>query len=242
MPCHRARGAGFNLLELMVVLGTMTILLGLLLPVAVRAREAARTVKCAAQLRQVGQAILNYTVANHEMLPAWSDSHCYPDDFNTTDPAGPGWIPLISRFAGGAQPDSPLYTCPSYPGDAPATTYFLAARYCGSQQPPTHSFPIARIKLSSQFILSGDVTNELWYASPIGISLLGFDNVDKDDNVGQCVLFAGEASGFNMHHAGNNLLFADGHVAAFRSFDPQSMTYHPTERRNWNQITPATLP
>ena len=41
--------------------------------------------------------------------------------------------------------------------------------------------------------------------------------------------FFGEAGGFNLHRAGNNLLFADGHVTSFRKFDPQSITFHPSD-------------
>ena len=57
-----------------------------------------------------------------------------------------------------------------------------------------------------------------------------------------CVLFFGEEGGLNMHRAGNNILFADGHVAAFRKFDPQSLTYHPTERKNWDEFGEANTP
>src|SRR5688572_11494624 len=181
-PPHRRRTA-FSLIELIVVIGTIAILIGLLMPVSIRVREAARAVKCAAQLRQIGQAILNYTTASGGLLPAWSGTHSYPDDINPNDPDGPGWILLIERFAGGAKTDSPLYNCPSHGGDDRPVTYFLAARYCGSQQPASKSFPLTRIKLSSQFILSGDVTNQFWYPSPSGTSPLSYDNTDKDDNL-----------------------------------------------------------
>ena len=238
----RLRAGGFTIIELLVVIGIITILLGLLLPVSMRVREAARTVQCASQLRQIGQAIINYTTANSGMLPAWSGTHSYPDDVKPDDQDGPGWIVLIERFAGGAKPDSPLYNCPSFSSDERAVNYFLAARYCGSQQPPSKSFPITRIKLSSQFVLSGDVTNQMWYTPPAGTSNVGYDNTDKDDNISPCVLFFGEEGGLNMHRAGNNLLFADGHVKAYRKYEPQSITYHPTERKNWDEFGDANTP
>jgi prepilin-type N-terminal cleavage/methylation domain-containing protein/prepilin-type processing-associated H-X9-DG protein len=237
------RHRGFSLIELLVVIGMIAILIGIVMPVTVRVREAARTVKCASNLRQIGQAILNYTTASGGLLPAWSGTHSFPDDVRPDDPDGPGWIVLIDKYTGGAKPDSPLYNCPSFgsAGDR-AVNYFLAARYCGSQLPPSKSFPVTRVKLSSQFVLSGDVTNQAWYPSPMGTSPLDYDNTDKDDNMTPCVLFAGEENGFTMHRAGNNLLFADGHVTPHRKYDPQSITYHPTERRNWSDFGETNPP
>src|SRR5947208_11848566 len=112
---HRSRHRAFTLIELLVVIGIIAILLGILLPTIARVRESANTIKCAAQLRQIGQAIINYTTANGGMLPAWSSYHSYPDDINPNDAHAPGWIVLIERFSG-AKPDSLLYNCRSYPG------------------------------------------------------------------------------------------------------------------------------
>ena len=232
------RRFAFSLIELMLVIGIIAVLIAIILPTLTRVREAANTIKCAAQLRQIGQAIINYT-ANHDgLLPAWGGSHSYPNDIRPDDPLGPGWITLIEPYTH-CKPDSPLYTCPSYRGDDHAVTYFLAARYTGGQVPDNSSMPISRIKLSSQFVLSGDVTNDYWYRPPVGQWLEDFDNIDKDDNLRPCVLFFGEEGGFNMHRAGNNVLFADGHVTPFRKYDPQAMTYHPTERRNWGEVERA---
>ena len=82
---------------MLVVIGIVAILLGLLLPVITRVRESARTVQCASQLRQIGQAIVNYTTANQGLLPAWAGTHSYPDDVRPDDPDGPGWIVLLER-------------------------------------------------------------------------------------------------------------------------------------------------
>jgi prepilin-type processing-associated H-X9-DG protein len=169
------------------------------------------------------------------MLPAWSGSHSYPNDVNAADPLGPGWLACLESSIG-AKPDSPLYICPAYPVADGTITYFLAARYAGGLTPPVSSIPMARIQLSSQYVLSGDVGNVYWYRPPVGDWPQDFDNIDKDDNLYPCVAFFGETGGRNMHRAGNNLLFADGHVAPFRKYDPQAITFHPTERRNWNEV------
>jgi type II secretory pathway pseudopilin PulG len=59
----------FTLVELLVVIGIIVILMGILLPVASRAQESARRVKCASNLRQFGQAILTYSSASGGQFP-----------------------------------------------------------------------------------------------------------------------------------------------------------------------------
>lgn len=55
-----ARSRAFTLIELLVVIGMIGILIGLLLPSLARAQQAAKAIKCEAQLHDIGLALLNY--------------------------------------------------------------------------------------------------------------------------------------------------------------------------------------
>lgn len=55
------RSRGFTLVELLVVVGILSVLIALLMPALARARRHARRVHCAANLRSMGQALMMYT-------------------------------------------------------------------------------------------------------------------------------------------------------------------------------------
>lgn len=66
---RRRTTTAFTLVELLVVIGIIALLVSILLPALNRARESGNLVKCQANLRTIGQAMMIYTNANKGTLP-----------------------------------------------------------------------------------------------------------------------------------------------------------------------------
>src|SRR4051794_17426070 len=64
-----ARSGGFTLVELLVVIAIIAVLISILLPTLGRARASARSVQCMSNLRQIGQAVQMYSIAQKGSLP-----------------------------------------------------------------------------------------------------------------------------------------------------------------------------
>ena len=69
MRASRSRSTGFSLVELLVVIGIIAVLMGLLFPALQRAKESARRIECASNLRQVAMTFIMYANENKQRLP-----------------------------------------------------------------------------------------------------------------------------------------------------------------------------
>ena len=68
-PSTRRSRSAFTLVELLVVIGIIALLMSILLPALGKAREHARQVKCANNIKQLYYSILMYTADNKGRLP-----------------------------------------------------------------------------------------------------------------------------------------------------------------------------
>jgi prepilin-type N-terminal cleavage/methylation domain-containing protein/prepilin-type processing-associated H-X9-DG protein len=245
MPAGRPRG--FSLIELLVVIGIIGILIALLMPALHRARQQAWTVKCAAQLHELGQGLSIYAAQNKGALPTTSFWHIAGGgpggDGTGEDSPGLGWTEELAPCF--ASPLSKVYECPAFP-EGFEINYFLEARW--ARRNGRQNMLLSQIRTASLFVLSGDCTGGMLYHPWFGIrSDFTTTDCDKDDALDPCLTFFGDSGGGqSMHHGGNNILFADGHVQWARKFDPQAMTFHPVQMQAWKDVTidqqPTTQP
>ena len=88
----------FTLLELLVTLAIVLILVSLVLPAVQRAREAARSARCLANLRQIGVALHSY-YSTHQI---WPCGWVLENPFEATD-NGWGWLAMLLPQMDGRQ-------------------------------------------------------------------------------------------------------------------------------------------
>jgi prepilin-type N-terminal cleavage/methylation domain-containing protein len=68
-PIGSRNAKGFTLVELLVVIGIIALLISVLLPVLQTAKRSAQSLKCLSNMRQMGQAIQGFALANDGRAP-----------------------------------------------------------------------------------------------------------------------------------------------------------------------------
>lgn len=112
----------FTLVELLISMAVLGLLIALLLPGLARARESARRVRCASNLRQLATAILSYCDDNHGLMPGIASNPQLKWDWIYWATSDHAWVesgvvhhefgrgPLI-KYLG--HPEPAVFRCPS---------------------------------------------------------------------------------------------------------------------------------
>jgi prepilin-type N-terminal cleavage/methylation domain-containing protein len=237
-PGPRPAIGAFTLIELLVVITIIAVLIGILLPALAGARDAARTTRCLANVRSIGQGLTMYADDDRGNFPHWSGWQLWDGgptgDGTGGDSPGPGWMELLMSHIDSKE----VYQDPGRPRDLAPFCYFLQERYTYIRTGTTYTcLNMAQVQFSSAFILAGGCNNPGLYAAPYGTVTNGPD-CDQDDATQPAVFFSGETHAHGSTTATNaphptNLLFLDDHAGSFTRFDPARMTWHAFKFTSW---------
>ena len=111
---RRPKPTAFTLVELLVVIGIIALLISILLPALNKAKRSANTVKCAANLRGIGQGFEVYTTMNKGyIIPSYTmqnDIGGTAEQFRIE-----GWASILHRdklIPGNRDNSGSVFTCP----------------------------------------------------------------------------------------------------------------------------------
>lgn len=131
---------GFTLVELLVVIGIISLLISILLPTLNRVRETARSAKCMNNMRQIALATINYANDNNGLMPGRAGTGALV--FNGDVSQSWDWIAWQS-------PIDPVTGAPST-GANQNLTYSALAKYMGIAY-RNHSTPQEAVAISNSY-------------------------------------------------------------------------------------------
>ena len=216
----------FTLIELLVVIAIIGILAALLLPSLSRARAKAAAAQCCSNLRQIYVAMSMYADDHDEMFP--ESGAFIPWDQTDSKTGLTSWMQQIFPYS----KSQSIYHCPL---DTRSNySYFngVRAAYVAGGATSFISVDRRRIVYPQAYVLSGDTGGTATSAGQFDPA-----DADKDDYSQNCVGGPSGGAGVWMdwqrHGAGQNLLFADGHVQWYGGYVASDMTFRYDTMSAW---------
>jgi prepilin-type N-terminal cleavage/methylation domain-containing protein/prepilin-type processing-associated H-X9-DG protein len=237
MKLSSRKAKGFTLVELLVVIGIIALLISILLPSLNRAREQANRVKCASNLRQIGQGIQMYANENKGNFPrTYFDPGLADSIADTTGALQAKSFADVPGQAGPVQKNnvtsslflllktqdltSEVFICPSSQGERDSFGGKSVQERSNFTSIPlnlTYSyicpFP-AKAARDAGFKLNYTLTSDFAIAGDINPGTVGGNPIDdvvkpRQNSARNDI---SKANSNNHNGDGQNVLYADGHV------------------------------
>jgi prepilin-type N-terminal cleavage/methylation domain-containing protein/prepilin-type processing-associated H-X9-DG protein len=224
---------GFTLVELLVVIGIISVLIAMLLPALNKAREQAKKIQCMSNMRQIGQAMAMYTNQFKGTIPYYNIGSAFPQQERL-------WYQLLMK-------SNCLQGTPSHTS---ASTLVSQVLFCPNQ--PRHQLSAGypeddffrQYNGLISYGISLDVCIDYKHWSGVGpyrkwikmneirhpaetVMVVEANNRSYADNRGTYSVYGSFSTSASNSHAwpwhekgGCNVLWADGHVTTVYAPDP----------------------
>lgn len=223
------RARAFSLIEVLVAIGLVFILISLVLPSLGTIFSSARRTVCLSNLRTVSTIGMLYADEHSGELPPYTRYIELPSWRVDTGATGDAWSTALADAAG--MTDYAVFACPAFPEEERVTVFMSSRHLVGTGR---RSIRVSESTVPSAFLLFGDCTRRESYPPSFGLAERPFDDADKDDALGDNLVFADRFGPVAMHGSINNAAFADGHAEGVRA-DLAGVTFHPREMAGWSE-------